>query len=209
MSYFITFEGIEGCGKSTQCSLVAEHLRNQGREVVTSREPGGTEVTGEIRRLLADPDSELDQLAELFLFLADRAQHVASVIGPALARGAIVISDRYSDSTMAYQGYGRRSRDDLGWLRELNDRASSSTVPDLTLWIDCDIEVGLSRARKGAGGPGDRFEAEPLDFHRRIRDGFADLQATEPGRIIRIDGNAPLEAVTQACVDAIAARLPS
>ena len=207
MSCFVTLEGIEGCGKSTQCSLIAEHFRGRGFEVVTSREPGGTQLTEEIRRLLADPNAQLDQMAELFLFLADRAQHVASVIRPALDKGAIVVCDRYSDSTMAYQGFGRRSRADLGWLRELNDRASSKIEPDVTLWIDCDIEVGLSRARKGAGGPGDRFEAEPIEFHSRIRDGFAELHAAEPERIIRIEGNAALETVTADCIEAIQARL--
>jgi dTMP kinase len=197
---FITFEGTEGSGKSTQAALLAENLRAAGREVVLTHEPGGTDVTLAIRRLLADPESILDSRAELLLFLADRAQHVATVIRPALERGAIVVCDRYADSTMAYQGYGRGHK--LPMLRELSAWASRDLDPDLTIWIDVDIEVGLHRARGGDGGPGDRFEAEPLAFHSAIHTGFTALAAAEPGRFVRIDGNRELDAVT---VDVIAA----
>lgn len=198
MAFFLTFEGIEGCGKSTQAARLAEHLRGQGRKVVITREPGGTDVTVEIRRILADPKSRLDPTAELMLFLADRAQHVATVIRPALDEGAVVICDRYCDSTLAYQGYGRGH--DLSWLEELNRRASHGVVPTLTLWIDCAVEVGLGRAQRRAGGPGDRFEIEPLEFHGRIRRGFTELAARFPERIVRIEGDRAEDDVAAACL---------
>lgn len=206
MSLFITFEGIEGCGKTTQARLLADRLlADHGvPDVVVTREPGGTEVTRGIRALLADPGSKLDRHAELLLFLADRAQHVASVIGPALARDAVVICDRYCDSTLAYQGYGRGH--DLAWLERLNAWASLDTVPDLTLWIDCELETGVRRAAKETGGPGDRFESEPMDFHRRVRDGFVALHRAHPGRIARIDGDASIEDVSRAVTAAVLER---
>jgi len=205
VSLLITLEGIEGCGNTTQCKALASYLRSLGHEVVETREPGGTDLTCEIRRLLADPTSRLDPRAELMLFLADRAQHVASIVRPALERGAMVVCDRYIDSTIAYQGHGRGH--DPSFLADLNRWASYDVVPDLTLWIDCDIEIGLARARKGTGGPGDRFEAEPLDFHRAVRDGFARIQLDQPDRVLRIDGNLPLAEVTAAVIAAIDKRL--
>jgi len=206
--FFVTIEGIEGSGKSTQARRLVEFLRVQiHREVVSTREPGGTDVTQRIRSLLADPAAALDPRAELFLFLADRSHHVATVVGPALARGAIVVSDRYSDSTLAYQGYARGH--DLELLRDLNAWASYGARPDLTLWIDCDVEVGLTRANKRAGGPGDRFEAEPLRFHERVRQGFAEIAAAEPQRVVRIDGSLDLDAVLSAMKIAVLARLPT
>ncbi len=205
MSAFITFEGIEGCGKTTQARLLSEHLRATDREAVLTREPGGTELTEQIRALLADPESRLDRHAELLLFLADRAQHVASVIKPGLARGAVVISDRYSDSTIAYQGHGRGH--DLDWLRTLNAWACLDTVPDLTLWIDCDIETGVRRAAKETGGPGDRFESEPMEFHRRVHAGFAAQHAEAPDRIVRIDGDATIQAIAADVIRVVEAHL--
>jgi dTMP kinase len=194
VALFVTLEGIEGCGKTTHAARLAEHLRAAGHEVVVTREPGGTDVTMQIRALLADPDIALDARAELFLFLADRAQHVAEVIRPALARGAVVLCDRYSDSTMAYQGYGRGH--DLTLLRSWNDWAARATVPDLTVWIDTDLATGLARARKHSGlAEGDRFEAESLDFHGKIRAGFAEMAANEPRRIVRVDGNRRIDVV--------------
>jgi len=206
--FFITLEGIEGSGKSTQARRLAEFLRERThREVVATREPGGTDVTQRIRSLLADPSAALDPRAELFLFLADRSHHVATVIGPALARGAIVVCDRYSDSTLAYQGYARGH--DLELVRDLNAWASYAATPDLTLWIDCDVEVGLARANKRAGGPGDRFEAEPLRFHEKVRRGFTEITAAEPERVLRIDGSRDLDAVLAAIKVAVLSRLPS
>ena len=203
---FITLEGIEGCGKSTQAARLATHLgRTSDREIVTTREPGGTDATKQIRALLSDPDSHWDPRAELLLFLADRAEHVSHVIGPALGRGAIVLCDRYADSTTAYQGYGRGH--DLNLLYELNAWASLETVPDLTIWIDCDIETGVRRAAKLTGGPGDRFEKEPLDFHRKVHQGFTQLAADHPDRIVRIDGDSDIDAVFGAILAAVDAKL--
>ena len=203
---FVTLEGIEGCGKSTQARLLAESLRSSdGRDVVLTREPGGTEVTQRIRALLADPTSHLDPRCELLLFLADRAQHVATVIRPALDRGAVVVSDRYADSTLAYQGYARGHSLEL--LRDLNAWASYELKPDLTFWIDCPVETGLMRANKRSGGPGDRFEKEPLAFHERVRAGFAELAAADAQRFVRIDGTRAKETVAAEIRAATLARL--
>ncbi len=205
MSLFITFEGIEGCGKSTQAALLAEHLRNEGHCVLLTHEPGDTPATAWIRTLLADPASDLDDRAELLLFLADRAQHVTTIIRPALERGEIVVCDRYSDSTIAYQGFGRGH--DLKMLESLDRWASQATVPDLTMWIDTDIETGLARARRRRGGDGDRFEAQPEAFHKRIRNGFAALQSRFPERIQRLDGGASVEETFTRVKDLVQSRL--
>ncbi|MFP6626200.1 MAG: dTMP kinase [Deltaproteobacteria bacterium] len=205
MSLFVTFEGVEGSGKTTQVALLADHLEKRGHTVVTTREPGGTRETREIRRMLSDPDNPLERTAELLLFLADRAQHVASVLRPALKRGDVVLCDRYSDSTMAYQGYGRCHN--LDRVRELNQWASLDLVPDLTIWIDCDVETGLRRAIKKTGGPSDRFEAEPLEFHEHVRAGFVELHRSNPDRIVRIDGSLELEDITAMVIAEVERRL--
>ncbi|HYC54546.1 MAG TPA: dTMP kinase [Candidatus Binatia bacterium] len=205
MGLFITLEGIEGCGKSSQAKRITQHLTEHGHEVVQTFEPGGTPVTAGIRTILADPANTLDPGAELMLFLADRAQHVATVVQPALAAGKIVVCDRYSDSTLAYQGYGRGH--DVKVLAELNRFAARGLSPDLTLWIDCDIGLGLGRAKRRAAGPADRFEAEPLAFHQRIREGFVELAAQFPERIVRIDGDLAEEEVGSCCIAAVDAAL--
>jgi dTMP kinase len=206
VSTFITFEGIEGSGKTTQAKRLADRVRGRlGMSVLLTREPGGTEVTEQIRSLLADPQSQLDARAELLLFLADRAQHVATVIRPALERGEVVICDRYIDSTIAYQSYGRGH--DYALLCELNAWASRDLMPDLTLWIDLDVETGLGRAVKRTGGPGDRFESEPLDYHRRVRRGFAEQSERFPERIVRIDGDRDEDAVFASVCEATERRL--
>lgn len=204
MACFISFEGIEGSGKSTQARRLADKLGAEGFDVVSTRERGGIDITAQIRALLADPANHLDPTAELTLFLADRAQHVASVIHPWLAAGKVVVCDRYCDSTHAYQGYGRGH--DLSWLEELNRRASHRVEPDLTLWADCPIEVGLDRAKKRAGGAGDRFEIEPLAFRSRIRAGFTEIARRRPSRVVRVDGDRPEEEVAAACAAAVDAR---
>ncbi len=206
MPAFITLEGVEGSGKTTQAALLAEFLRDElGCTVALTREPGGIETTRAIRELLADPRHALDPRAELLLFLADRAQHVAKFIEPKLAEGAIVLCDRYRDSTIAYQGYGRGH--DLDMLRRLNAWASRDRMPDLTLWIDCDIRTGLARAVGRSPGPGDRFEEEPLSFHERVREGFAALYRAEPERIVRIGGEGSIDEVFARVKHAVIERL--
>jgi len=198
---FVTFEGPEGAGKSTAIQAVAESLRASGRSVVVTREPGAGSVGVRIRQILLDPDIEaMSARCELFLFLADRAQHVAHLIGPALAEGSIVLCDRFSDSTLVYQGYGRGL--DLDELRTLNRIATAGLEPELTLLIDVPAEVGLARVSQK-----DRLDGEPIEFHRRVRDGFLAEAAREPGRWRILDGSQCPEAVARVALDTITAKL--
>jgi len=183
---FITLEGGEGVGKTTQQALLAERLQREGYACVSTREPGGTALGEALRELLLHGDP-LTPLAELLLYAADRAEHVNKVIAPALAVGQVVICDRFTDSTLAYQGYGRGL--DLQQVRQLNHLATGGLQPHLTLWLDLPPEVGLARS-----GLADRLEQERLEFHRRVHQGFQALAAAEPQRIVRIDaGGSPLE----------------
>jgi len=182
---FITFEGIEGSGKSTQLRRLAERIDG----AVLTKEPGGTPLADRIRAILLDSSSQLDPVAELFLFAASRRQHVVEIIKPALDRGATVLCDRFTDSTLAYQGFGRLIN--LDQLRALNAWATTSLTPDLTLLFDLPEEVGLTRARsRNAEAVRDegRFEAEDLRFHRRVREGYRTLAFAEPARFVVIDG---------------------
>jgi dTMP kinase len=182
--FLIAFEGPEGAGKSTQQRLAAEALLHEGRAVRTTAEPGGTSLGQEARRVLLEPrDPTPAPLAELFLYLADRAQHVAEVIQPALDAGAIVLTDRFSGSTIAYQGYGRGL--DLAMVEQADAWARGAIVPDLTILLDCPIRLGLERAL-GA----DRFHAEAEAFHDRVRAGFLTLAARGrwPWRVIDATG---------------------
>jgi dTMP kinase len=195
VSLFVTFEGIEGSGKSTHVRLLAAHLRAAGRRVLETREPGGTEAGAAIRALLLGPDAvPLEPLAEVLLYCADRAQHLDEVVRPALADGMVVLCDRFSDSTIAYQGHARGL--DLGLVRALDDQARGGLRPDLTFLLDCPAPDGLVRARKRNGGAGDRFEDAPLDFHERVRAGFHALAAAEPERFRTIDSTAPRQQVS-------------
>jgi dTMP kinase len=183
---FITFEGIEGSGKTTQLRRVAALLP----DVVVTKEPGGTPIADRIRAILLDSASSLDPIAEMFLFAASRRQHVVEIIRPALARGTVVLCDRFTDATLAYQGFGRLL--DLDRLRMLNAWATDSLTPDLTLLFDLAEETGLTRARsRNAGAATDegRFEAEDLRFHRRVREGYVALATAEPKRFAVIDAN--------------------
>jgi dTMP kinase len=186
---FITIEGIEGSGKTSQASALAQALRDEGRSVQLTHEPGGTSVGEALRAIFLDPTIQLAASAELLLVLADRAQHVNLLLKPALERGEVVISDRYSDSTIAYQGYGRGL--DLARVQKLNAFASDGLMPDRTIVLDCPVELGLARARRRSAGVGapDRFEAAALEFHRRVREGFCQLARLNPQRIRLIDSS--------------------
>jgi dTMP kinase len=207
VSLFITFEGIEGSGKSAHARALAAALRGLGHDVVETREPGGTPAGTAIRSLLLGAEATpLIPLAELFLYCADRTQHVAQVIRPALAAGRIVVCDRFSDSTIAYQGYGRGL--DLEIVRALDARARDGLAPSLTLLLDCPVEVGLARARARAGSD-DRFERETVAFHERIRAGFRALAASAPERIAIVDSTADSTTVSERVLTATLARLGS
>jgi dTMP kinase len=195
----VALEGGEGTGKSTQGRLLAGHLERSGHSVLVTREPGGTPVGEAIRSLVLDPATGLlADRAEALLYAADRAHHVATVVRPALARGITVITDRYLDSSLAYQGAGRTlDRDEV---EHLSQWATEGLLPDVTLVLDIDPEVGLVRA-----GRPDRLEAEPMDFHRRVRQGFLDLVARDPSRYAVIDADrsiAEVAADVAAAVDA-------
>jgi len=194
---FITFEGIDGSGKTTQLRRVAERFDNP----VITKEPGGTPTADRIRAILLDANSKLNPLAEVFLFAASRHQHVVEVIRPALDAGRVVLCDRYTDATLAYQGFGRLL--DLDRLRALNDWATGSLRPDRTLLFDLDEETGLRRAR-GRGGDELRFEAEDLRFYRRVREGYLALAASEPKRFIVIDANGTIDEVAQRVSEVLA-----
>lgn len=202
---FITFEGPEGSGKSTQIRLLAEALRAQGVVVTVTREPGGSPLGAAIRKLLLDSPVRPASDAELFLFLADRADHVANVIRPALTRGEVVLCDRYSDSTFAYQGGGRGLP--LARLKRLDCEATGGLKPDLTLLLDLPVEKGLERAEKRGAGKKDRMEKERLGFHRRVRDCFLFLAKKEPRRFRVLDATRSMEAISSDVWAAVAGRL--
>ena len=183
---FITFEGIEGSGKSTQISRLLQYLTEQRRPVTLTREPGGTPIGDQVRKVLLDPANRLlDPTAELLLYAASRAQHLREVIRPALAEGRIVLCDRFSDATLAYQGYGRGLS--VPVIRELDRIVTTGLRPALTVLLDLPAEIGLGRARGRNASEGlhseARFENEDLVFHNRVRDGYLQLAAQEPGRI--------------------------
>lgn len=188
---FITFEGVEGSGKSTQLSLTAARVREMGRTVLETREPGGTGIGERIRQILLDPaHTHLEPLAEWLLYEADRGQHVREILRPALDRGAIVLCDRYSDATEAYQQVGRGI--DPESVRRVDALARDGLQPDLTLLYDLDPEEGLSRTRKRDGERLGRFEATEIAFHRRVRAAYLDIARREPDRVAVISarGNA-------------------
>lgn len=188
---FITFEGPEGSGKTSQLRALAEFLRAQQHPVVTTREPGGTAIGQHIREVLLQPEyGDLHPRAEVLLFLADRAQHVEEVIRPALQRGDIVLCDRFADSTLAYQGYGH-GRFSLEQLRELIAFAVQGIWPELTILLDLPVEQGLARNH----GRRDRLERLDLDFHRRVRQGYLELAAAEPQRWLVLDATRPWEVI--------------
>jgi dTMP kinase len=178
--YFITFEGTEGSGKSTQIEILARHLIRHGHKVVTTREPGGTAFGEQIRRvLLSVKNHRLDPRAELFLYLASRTQHLEEVILPAMKKGKIVLCDRFSDATVAYQGFGRRL--DMKVVRTAVGYAAKGLSPDLTLLLDLDVRLGLARVKDR--GRSNRLDREQREFHQRVRVGYLRLARSESGRI--------------------------
>ncbi len=204
---FITLEGIEGSGKTTQAARLKEALAGTGRRITVTHEPGGTSVGQVIRSIFLDSSVGLHRAAELLLALADRAQHVEEKLRPALAAGEIVISDRYADSTIAYQGYGRGF--DLKLLADLNGLVSGGLNPDLTIVLDCSVEMGLARKRRQAQGarPLDRFEGEDGDFHRRVREGFLAIAKDEPERVTVIDSSRPFDVVSAEILSTVRKRV--
>jgi dTMP kinase len=182
----ITFEGIEGSGKSTQARRAEVFFRERGAGVLLAREPGGTRIGTAIRKVLMDPENRsLEPLAELLLMEADRCQHVAEVIGPALERGTVVICDRFNDATIAYQGGGRGI--DLAIVSRIDAWAVGAVHPDRTLLFDCPVEMGIARARARDGDVTGRFEGESLDFHRRVREAYLRIAGENPDRVRVID----------------------
>ena len=207
---FITFEGPEGSGKSTQIRLLAERLGKTGMDVLCSREPGGTPTGEAIRNILQHDavDEPLAARAELLLFTASRAQLMSQVILPALADGIWVLCDRFIDSTMAYQGFARGM--DIDTLDRINDFAVAGRKPDLTILLDLDVERGFERlAKRYADGSGsaDRFEREGRDFHLRVREGYHTLAAREPERFAVVDTDRPIEMVSADIWTSVADRL--
>ena len=194
---FITFEGIDGSGKSTQLRMLANFLKQKGCAVLLTREPGGTSVGNRLRAALLDAQEEVDPLTELLVFAADRAQHVRRVLRPALEAGQVVFSDRYADATAAYQGAGRGFSPEL--ISEIIELATEGLKPDLTLLFDLSVDDSTARTRRRTNGKqqGDRLDSEDAEFHNRVRDAYLRLARAEPERIKIIETNQPLELTHQ------------
>lgn len=189
---FITFEGPEGSGKTTQIRLFAEFLRARGYDVLTTREPGGTEISDQIRAVLVNlRNTAMHPRTEILLFQAARAQLVEQVIRPALSRGTLVLSDRYADSTLAYQGYGHGYP--LEELRRLIDFATGGLIPDLTFLLDVDPAQGLERKQRE--GEWNRLDAYDLGFHQRVRAGYLEMARAEPHRWVVVDATQSIEVI--------------
>lgn len=184
---FITFEGIDGCGKSTQLNLLAEYLKSQGKDVLVTREPGAKGLGEKIREILLNYDGDVSSNCEAFLFLADRAQHIDIIVKPAIENGTIVLCDRHTDSTIAYQGFGRGV--DLERLKMLNNLATSEFKPDLTFVFDVDVETSLSRVGKTR----DRMESAGVEFFEKVRNGYLQIAKQEPERVKLISSKDTIE----------------
>jgi dTMP kinase len=190
---FITFEGIDGSGKSTQLRMLANYLKEAGCQVVVTREPGGTPVGNRLRAALLDAHEEVDPLTELLVFAADRAQHVRRVLRPAIESGQVIISDRYADATVAYQGAGRGFSPEL--IAEIVQLATEGLKPDLTVLFDLSVEESISRTsrRSNDKNKGDRLDAEAEDFHVRVHGAYLELARAEPQRVKIVETNRPPE----------------
>lgn len=211
MGYFITFEGVEGSGKTTQIKLLSERLTTHGFKVTSTREPGGCAIADKIRSILLDADNrDMSPMTELMLYAAARAQHVSDVIIPALNAGHVVLCDRFFDATVAYQSFGRGI--DRSVIDILNSHACQGVAPDLTLLIDCDPSVGLARARsriEASRGPREeRFELEELAFHQRVRAGYQRLATEQSHRFITIEGDDSPDDISTLIAVQILARIP-
>jgi dTMP kinase len=203
---FITFEGPDGCGKTTQLTLLKEYLTRQGYSVYVTREPGGTKIGEQIRAILHDPlNEEMIPHAEILLYSASRAQLVTQVIRPALVKGQIVLSDRFYDSTFAYQGYGRGL--DLDALRRITRFATGGLRPDLTIYLEIDPQLGLSRRQEDKNAEWNRLDALALEFHERVHAGYQALIAAEPERWVVVNGQRPVAQVQADVQAAVMARL--
>lgn len=200
----IVFEGVEGCGKTSQMQLCSEWLQNLGISVILTREPGGTELGLHLRRLLLEKteNQPIAEVTELLLYAADRSQHVEQELKPNLKLGKYVLCDRYTDSSIAYQGYGRGLS--MSLINQLNDIATTGLASDLTIWLDVDVEVGLARKQ---GSALDRIEQENIAFHHRVQQGYAELAASYPSRIVRVDGSLSKEAVQKVIQEILSDRL--
>ena len=198
---FITLEGPDGSGKTTQIDLLAEHLRGLGQEVLITREPGGTSIGDQIRSVLHDVRNiEMTSETEFLLYSASRAQHVRQVIRPHLARGGTVLCDRFADSSMAYQGYGREL--ELDEVRNITQFATGGLTPNLTVYLDLAVELGIERkqsAHAAQAGEWNRLDQQTLDFHRRVRQGYLKMAEAEPGRWLVVDAAQSI-AATQATI---------
>jgi dTMP kinase len=198
LSLFITFEGVEGSGKTTQIQRLKRYLIRKGIPCQVTREPGGSPISENIRKILLDPDHrEMLPLSELFLYEASRAQHIHEVIKPLLKKGVVVLCDRFNDATLAYQGYGRKI--DRALILKLNRLASQGIKPDLTFLLDCPSDLGLKRAlqrnRLSRNEREERFEREKIQFHHRVRKGYLEIAKKEPRRVKVIDTRAGEEKV--------------
>jgi len=190
---FITFEGPDGSGKTTQARMLAEHLESRGYPVLCTREPGGTEISEQVRQvILSTHNKSMRNETEVLLYSAARAQIVAELIRPALAQGKLVICDRYYDSTFAYQGYGLGV--DLNLLRAITQFATGGLVPDLTFYVDVPVELGLARRHRGETN---RLDLKNVEYHTRVRNGYLELVKAEPMRFIVIDGSGSVEQVQE------------
>ncbi|MFW6256811.1 MAG: dTMP kinase [Bacillota bacterium] len=205
--FFVTFEGCEGAGKTTQLKLLEEKLKERGYKLEITREPGGSRIGNTIRKILLNPENKfLDSKAEILLYAADRAQDVQENIRPALEEGKIVLADRFVASNLAYQGYGRGM--DLEMIVAINKWVIEDCQPDLTIILDVDVETGLKRARDYSGTE-DRLEQEEIDFHRRVRAGYLKLAADENDRFVRVDANCGVEKLSKKIFALVEKRLLS
>jgi dTMP kinase len=205
---FITFEGIEGCGKTTQIKRLTRNLKKKGIACKATLEPGGTKIGRKIRRILLDSrNRSLTPLAELMLYEADRAQHVEELIKPALSQGFWVLSDRFFDATVVYQGFARGQDGKL--IGYLNERATQGLVPDLTFLLDCPVRVGLARAHSRENKGQDRFEREKIAFHRKVREGYLELARKDRKRYLVIDATQAVSALEREILERIKPFLPA